>query len=80
MANGRGKRAWYWVASLSLAMTSVANGRGKRTLDWIASRFRASTLAMTGNDYLGFNGLSVIFINKCVLMCGMSLRTRQDDE
>ena len=60
-------------------MTDVANGRGKRTF-WIASRFRVLTHAMTGNDCLGFNGLSVIFINKCVLMCGMSLRTRQDDE
>ena len=49
-------------------------------LDWIALRFRASTLAMTGNVCLVFNGLSVIFINKCILMCGMSLRTRQDDE
>ena len=72
----------------------VGNGDDIRTLDWIASRFRASTLAMTdvangcaqvalamtGGVYLGFNGLSVIFINKCVLMCGMSLRTRQDDE
>ena len=50
---GRGKRACYWIASLSLAMTrvvmtDVANGRGKRTCYWIASRFRASTLAMTG--------------------------------
>src|SRR5690554_635232 len=46
----------------------VGNGDDIRTLDWIASRFRASTLAMTGGVYLGFNGLSVIFINKCVLM------------
>ena len=66
--DGCGKRVW-------------ANGRGKRALYyWIALRFRALTLAMTGGVCLVFNGLSVIFINKCVLMCGMSLRTRQDDE
>ena len=61
-------------------LTGVANGCGKRAWYWVVSRFRALTLAMTGGVYLGFNGLSVIFINKCVLMCGMSLRTRQDDE
>jgi len=49
-------------------MMDVASGRGKRTCYWIASRFRALTLAMTGGVYLIFNGLSVIFIYKCVLM------------